>query len=193
MNNNYDVIVIGAGSAGCAAAWRLATESPLNVLLLEAGSPANNLLLHIPLGFAFLLKPHKNNWAYQTQPEPYLNHRKIDLPRGKVLGGCSAINGMVYVRGQAEDYNRWEKLGNTGWSYDDVLPYFTRSENNENGANRYHGVGGPLWVGNVHNEFPICDAFIKACGQAGYGFNADINAATQEGAGYFPHNIKQTP
>ncbi|HSC75444.1 MAG TPA: GMC family oxidoreductase N-terminal domain-containing protein [Pseudomonadales bacterium] len=185
-----DYIVVGAGSAGCALAYRLAASSNGSVLLLEAGSPARNLMLHIPLGFAFLLKPHKNNWSYRTQAEPYLNQREIDLPRGKVLGGCSAINGMVYVRGQAEDFNRWAELGNAGWSYNDVLPYFKRSEDCENGANTYHGTGGPLWVGNVENEFPICDEFIKAAQEAGHALNQDINAASQEGVGYFPHNIK---
>lgn len=187
---HVDYIVVGAGSAGCALAYRLAANSNASVLLLEAGSPARNLMLHIPLGFAFLLKPHKNNWAYRTQPEPFLNQREIDLPRGKVLGGCSAINGMVYVRGQAEDFDRWAELGNTGWSYKDVLPYFKHSEDNENGANTYHGTGGPLWVGNVRNEFPICEDFIKAAQQAGHALNTDINAASQEGVGYFPHNIK---
>lgn len=185
-----DYIVVGAGSAGCALAYRLAANSNCSVLLLEAGSPARNWLLHIPLGFAFLLKPHKNNWSYRTQAEPHLNQREINLPRGKVLGGCSAINGMVYVRGQAEDFDRWAELGNTGWSYNDVLPYFKRSEDCENGASTFHGTDGPLWVGNVKNEFPICDDFIKAAQQAGHTFNQDINAATQEGVGYFPHNIK---
>lgn len=190
IDKDYDIIVVGAGSAGCTLAYRLAEKSRLKILLLEAGSPARSPALHIPLGFAFLLKDHKNNWGYKTQPEPELNQRVIELPRGKVLGGCSAINGMVYVRGQAADYDRWAELGNVGWSYQDVLPYFKQSEDCENGANHYHGSDGPLWVGNVRNEFPICDAFIEAAHQAGHPVNKDINAESQEGVGFFPTNIK---
>lgn len=191
MTNQFDVIVVGAGSAGCAAAYRVAKESDLQVLLLEAGSADKNKMIHMPMGFAFLLKPHKNNWAYRTLPEPHLNHREVDLPRGKVLGGCSSINGMVYIRGQKEDFDHWFALGNPGWSYEDVLPYFIRSEHNEPGADRYHGCGGPLWVSNMVDEFPIHQAFIEASEQAGYGFNADVNGQAQEGVGWFPRTIKK--
>ena len=190
INRDYDVIVAGAGSAGCALAYRLAASSDLNVLLLEAGTAGRHPLLHIPLGFAFLLKPNRYNWGYRTTPEPGLHQREVDLPRGKVLGGCSSINGMVYVRGQAEDYDRWAALGNAGWSYREVLPYFKRSEDCAGGADDYHATGGPLWVGPVNTRFPICDAFIEAARQAGHPGNGDINGASQEGVGYFPTNIK---
>ena len=142
MNKEYDVIIVGAGSAGCALAYRLAHQSPLEVLLLEAGSADSSWKIHMPMGFAFLLKPHKNNWSYRTQAEWHLHQRQIDLPRGKVLGGCSSINGMVYIRGQQEDFARWAQLGNEGWSYQEVLPYFIRSEHYERGTNQYHGSGG---------------------------------------------------
>lgn len=195
QQGNWEYLVIGAGSAGCVAARRLA-DSGASVVLLEAGSAARNPMLHVPLGFAFLLKPHRNNWSCRTQPEAGLKGRCADLPRGRVLGGCSAINGMVYVRGQAADYDRWAALGNKGWSYQDVLPFFRKSEDHEDGANAFHGSGGPLWVGNLMRsttpqEFPICEAFIRAAGEAGHARNDDINAVTQDGAGYFPHNIKK--
>lgn len=190
MNKEYDVIVVGAGSAGCAVAYRLAKESQLQVLLLEAGSADNSLLIHMPMGFAFLLKPHKNNWAYRTKPEKHLHNRVVELPRGKVLGGCSSINGMVYIRGQKEDFDRWSALGNEGWSYKEVLPYFTRSEHYERGADTYHGSGGPLWVSDTIDEFPIHQAFIDAAAQAGHRFNSDVNGTSQDGVSWFPRTIK---
>lgn len=190
MKKDYDVIVVGAGSAGCAVAYRLAKESQLRVLLLEAGSVDSSQLIHIPMGFAFLLKPHKNNWAYRTTAEKYLHDRVVELPRGKVLGGCSSINGMVYIRGQKEDFDRWSALGNEGWSYQEVLPYFMRSEHYERGADSYHGNGGPLWISDTVDEFPIHQAFIDAAEQAGHRFNADVNGDSQEGVSWFPRTIK---
>lgn len=191
MKLEYDIIVVGAGSAGCALAYRVARESQLEVLLLEAGSADNSWMIHMPMGFAFLLKPHKNNWSYQTQAEPHLHQRLIDLPRGKVLGGCSSINGMVYIRGQREDFERWAQQGNEGWSYQEVLPYFMRSEHCERGANQYHGSGGPLWVSEIKDEFPLHQAFINAAIEAGHPFNPDVNGEQQAGVSWFPRTIKQ--
>ena len=148
----YDYIIVGAGSAGCALAYRLSREASRKVLLLEAGGRDTQPMIHMPLGFAFLMKNAAVNWLYETEPEPNMHNRKVAWPRGKVLGGCSSINGMVYIRGQRQDYDHWHSLGNEGWSYDDVLPYFKRSEHRAEGGNAYHGYGGPLWVQEVANE-----------------------------------------
>lgn len=189
----YDYIIVGAGSAGCALAYRLSREASRKVLLLEAGGKDSLPLIHIPLGFAFLMKHPKVNWCYETEPEPNMHHRRISWPRGKVLGGTSCINGMVYIRGQREDYDHWSKLGNTGWSYDEVLPYFKRSEHKAEGANDYHGYGGPLWVEDVADEqkLDLADIYIQAAIQGGLPYNADFNGATQEGAGYYQSNIRK--
>jgi len=187
----YDYIIVGAGSAGCALAYRLSREASRKVLLLEAGGKDSFPMIHIPLGFAFMMKNPKINWCYETEPEPNMHHRKISWPRGKVLGGTSCINGMVYIRGQKEDYDAWAEAGNDGWSYDEVLPYFKRSEHKAEGPDAYHGYGGPLWVegGAVEDKLELADVFVQAAVQTGLPFNEDFNGASQEGAGDYQRNI----
>ena len=191
--STYDYIIVGAGSAGCALAYRLSREASRRVLLLEAGGKDSSPLIHIPLGFAFLMKHPTVTWGYETEPEPNMHHRRIAWPRGKVLGGTSCINGMVYIRGQREDYDHWSDLGNTGWSYEEVLPYFKRSEHKAEGANEWHGYGGPLWVEDVADQqkLDLADIFIQAAIQQGLPYNEDFNGARQEGVGYYQTNIKR--
>ena len=183
--DQYDYIIVGAGSAGCALAYRLSREASRKVLLLEAGPGDSHPMIHMPLGFAFLLKDTKYNWCYQTDAEPNMENRQISWPRGKVLGGTSSINGMVYIRGQREDYDGWAALGNKGWSYEEVLPYFLRSEHKAEGPSEYHGYGGPLWVEevNLEDKLELADLFLQAAVQTGIPYNEDFNGATQEGAG----------
>ena len=188
----YDYIIVGAGSAGCALAYRLSREASRKILLLEAGGRDSLPMIHIPLGFAFLMKNEKVNWCYETDPEPNMDDRKMSWPRGKVLGGTSSINGMVYIRGQREDYDHWHSLGNSGWSYEEVLPYFKRAEHKAEGGSEYHGHGGPLWVeeGPDSEKLELADLFIQAGVQTGLPYNEDFNGATQEGAGYYQLNIR---
>jgi choline dehydrogenase len=182
---SFDYIIIGAGSAGCVLANRLTASGRHRVLLLEAGGHDRNIWIHIPLGYGKLFANPKVNWLYTTEPEPELNNRRIIQPRGKVLGGSSSINGLLYVRGQPEDYDHWRQLGNTGWAFADVLPYFRRAEDQARGANELHGVGGPLAVSDVCEPHPLCEAFIAAAQAAGFPRNDDFNGPRQEGAGYF--------
>ena len=184
MPEPWDYIVIGAGSAGCALANRLSADSRNKVLLLEAGPKDRNFWLHIPVGYyKTMLSPL--SWGYDTEPEPELNNRRIHWPRGKVLGGSSSINGLVYMRGQAEDYDHWRQLGNIGWGWDDVLPFFKQSEDNERGETEFRGKGGPLKVSDIRDRREICDAYVDAAQQAGLPYNEDFNGPTQEGVGYF--------
>ncbi len=183
--NNFDYIVVGAGSAGCVLANRL-SENPKNrVLLLEAGGKDSNPWIHIPVGYVkTMVNPHLN-WMFDTEPEARTHNRPIPIPRGKVLGGSSSINGMLYVRGNARDYDGWAQLGCTGWSYDDVLPYFKKSENRETGGNKYRGTGGVLNVADLTERYELLDAIIKAGTEVGYPDNPDYNGESQEGFGYY--------
>jgi choline dehydrogenase len=182
----FDFIIVGAGSAGCVLADRLTASGRHRVLLLEAG-PGNlrHPWLHIPLGFGRLFTDHRYNWCYETEPQPGCHDRNVIAPRGKVIGGSSSINGLIYIRGQAEDFNFWRQLGNAGWSFDDVLPYFRKAENNERGADEFHGTGGPLGVSDLRDRHPLAEAYVEAAVQCGYPRNDDFNGAVQEGAGFY--------
>lgn len=185
----YDYIVVGAGSAGCAAAYRIALNSDAQVLLIEAGGSDCAVPIKVPAGVVAVMGEGKYNWNYASQPEPGLNDRSILLPRGKVMGGTSSINGMVYVRGQRRDYDEWASAGNSGWAYEELLPLFKRSENHWRGADDYHADQGPLHVRPPAKSFDIGEAFIEAVASSGIDRNADFNGAQQTGVGYFDVNI----
>ena len=184
-SETYDFVIVGAGSAGCVLANRLTASGRHRVLLLEAGPDSRHPWLRIPLGYGKLFTDRRSNWCYTTEPQPGCHGRNVVAPRGKVLGGSSSINGLIYIRGQAQDFDHWRQLGNVGWSAGELLPYFRKSEDNERGADEWHGAGGPLGVSDLRDRHPLADAFVEAAQQCGYPGNADFNGAAQEGAGFY--------
>ncbi len=182
---DYDYIIIGAGSAGCVLANRLTASGRHRVLLLEAGPADRYLWIHIPIGYAKTMFHPVYNWGFHTDPEPGMHDRQIYWPRGRVLGGSSSINGLIYIRGQHADYDGWERLGNPGWGWKDVLPYFIRAEHNTRGASALHGDDGPMWTSDIVERHELMDAIIGAAEACGVPRNDDFNGATQEGVGYF--------
>ncbi len=183
--SGYDYVIVGAGSAGCALAYRLAIDPSVRVLVLEAGRPDTHFLIHMPAGVVSMAGSGRFDWGYWTEPQAHCKGRRMYWPRGKTLGGSSSINAMLYVRGHAWDYDHWRQLGNPGWSHADVLPYFIKAQHNERGASEHHGVGGPLNVADQVSPAPINNAFVEACVQAGHPRNADFNGAVQDGVGFF--------
>jgi choline dehydrogenase len=184
-----DFVVVGAGSAGCIVAARLSEDPTNRVMLLEAGGEDDNFWIHAPLGYGKLYEDPRYNWLYEAEAEPELAGHPSYQPRGKVLGGTGSINGMIYMRGQREDFDRWAQLGNTGWGYDDVLPYYRKSEDNVRGASHFHGVDGPVRISDAPRH-ELADAFIRAAEQCGYPRNDDFNGATQDGFGYNQMTIR---
>jgi choline dehydrogenase len=181
----FDYIVVGAGSAGCVIAARLSENQRHSVLLLEAGGRDSNPWIHVPMGFAKTFFDDKVNWCFTAEPSKELNDRKLFAPGGKVLGGSSSINGLVYLRGQKEDFDEWKKSGNSGWGYDDVLPYFRKSEDYQKGADEFHGSGGPLRISELAEQNPYSRSFVESAVAAGHPRNPDLNGASQEGVGPF--------
>ena len=186
----FDYIIVGAGSAGCVLANRLSANPRTSVLLVEAGGSDRHPYIAAPAGFLKTFADPRFNWCFTTEPGAAIGNRAIHFPRGKVLGGSSSINGHLYVRGQARDYDIWAQLGNRGWSYEEVLPYFRKSEDRSTGADRFHGRDGPQHVSDIHERHPICEAFIAGAGEIGICRNDDYNGEAQEGVGYYQRTIR---
>lgn len=185
INTEFDYIIIGGGSAGCVLANRLSADANNRICLLETGPSDKTPLVTTPIGVIGLMDSKKYNWMFNSQPEPTQHDRTIYCPRGKVLGGSSAVNAMLYTRGTPSDYNHWASLGNEGWGYDDILPYFKSTQHQERGACDYHGTEGELNVAEGRSNHPLGETLLAACRQAGYQDNADFNGAQQEGIGYY--------
>jgi choline dehydrogenase len=183
MSETFDFIIVGAGSAGCVLAARLSEDPRNRVLVLEYGGSDRSVFIQMPSALNIPLNSRRYNWGYESEPEPHLDNRRINAPRGKVLGGSSSINGLVYVRGHALDFDRWEEEGARGWAYRDVLPYFRRSETHLEGADAYRGVDGPLATRTGTSANPLYRAFVAAAAEAGYSQSADLNGYRQEGFG----------
>jgi choline dehydrogenase len=183
--NNYDYVIVGGGSAGCVLAERLSENENTSVCLIEAGPKDTHPAIHVPVGLLWMMFSKKMNWHINTQPEKQLSGRELFWPRGKTLGGSSSSNAMCYIRGHASDYDHWQSLGCAGWSYNDVLPYFKRSEDQERGADGYHGAGGPLSVSNLKTPSKLSDMYVNAGVQAGFDRNEDFNGEKQEGVGLY--------
>lgn len=181
----FDHVIVGAGSAGCVLANRLSANPNTRVLLLEAGPDDDSLLVRIPAGIIALMRSKRRNWCYWTSPQSALDHRRLYIPRGKTIGGSSSVNAMIYTRGHPRDYDHWAALGNAGWSWQDVLPIFRRSENNARGADAFHGTGGGLNVSDLVYSHPVSGAFVEACVEAGFPATRDFNSDVQEGVGLY--------
>lgn len=181
----FDYIIVGSGTAGCVLANRLSANGRHSVLMLEAGPRDAYPWIHVPIGYAKTMFHPVYNWRFETEPEPQMNDRKVYWPRGRTLGGSSSINGLVFIRGQAQDYDGWAELGNQGWSWQEVLPYFKKLEDNTRGESEYHGVGGPITCSDIPVKHELIEAIIRGGGELGVPANDDFNGASQEGVGYF--------
>ncbi|MEM8920847.1 MAG: GMC family oxidoreductase N-terminal domain-containing protein, partial [Pseudomonadota bacterium] len=189
--DTFDYVIVGAGSAGCVLANRLSADPDVRVAVIEAGKKDDNLMVRMPAGVSTLINKNKTwNWMFDTEPQAQLDNRRLFWPRGKGWGGSSSINGMIYIRGHARDYDRWAQTGLKGWSFEDVLPYFRRSETYEGGEDAFHGGKGPLWVSDAPLDNPLYRAFIQAGVEMGHPKTADFNGAQQEGFGPYQRTIK---